>query len=124
MSLRSHLQILRDDVQAILRNDPAARNLAEVLLYPGLHAIIFHRLAHALWRAGLPFVPRLISQIGRFVTGIEIHPGAQIGRGFFIDHGMGVVIGETADHRRLGHALPGRDARRHRQAARQTPPDA
>src|SRR6185503_13151113 len=95
MSLLSDLQILRDDVLAILRNDPAARNLAEVLLYPGLHSITLHRLAHALWTRHLPFVPRLISQIGRFVTGIEIHPGAQIGRGFFIDHGMGVVIGET-----------------------------
>jgi serine O-acetyltransferase len=96
MSLQTHVQILRDDVQAILRNDPAARNLAEVLLYPGLHAITLHRVAHALWARHIPFVPRLISQIGRFVTGIEIHPGAQIGRGFFIDHGMGVVVGETA----------------------------
>ena len=81
MSLRSHLQILRDDVRAILRNDPAARNLAEVLLYPGLHAITLHRVAHSLWARRIPFVPRLISQIGR---------------GFFIDHGMGVVVGETA----------------------------
>src|SRR4051812_12226840 len=96
MSLRSQLQILRDDVRAILRNDPAARNLAEVLLYPGLHAISLHRIAHGLWTRHIPFVPRLISQIGRFMTGIEIHPGAQIGRGFFIDHGMGVVVGETA----------------------------
>jgi serine O-acetyltransferase len=97
MSLRAQAQILRDDVRAILRNDPAARNLAEVLLYPGLHAIILHRLAHALWTRHIPFLPRLISQIGRFLTGIEIHPGAQIGRGFFIDHGMGVVIGETSE---------------------------
>ena len=95
MSLRSHFQVLRDDVLAILRNDPAARNLAEVLLYPGLHAITLHRVAHRLWARRIPFVPRLISQIGRFVTGIEIHPGAQIGHGFFIDLGMGVVIGET-----------------------------
>src|SRR5215813_7776018 len=87
MSLGLYLQILRDD--------PAARNLAEVLLYPGLHAITLHRFAHALWARHVPFIPRLISQIGRFLTGIEIHPGAQIGRGFFIDHGMGVVIGET-----------------------------
>jgi serine O-acetyltransferase len=65
------------------------------VLYPGLHAIILHRLTHRLWQAGIPFLPRLISQVGRFLTGIEIHPGAQIGRGFFIDHGMGVVIGET-----------------------------
>lgn len=91
------LCIIRDDIRAIFLNDPAARNLAEVLLYPGLHAILFHRLAHALWRRGVPFIPRLISQISRFLTGIEIHPGAVIGRGFFIDHGMGVVIGETAE---------------------------
>lgn len=97
MNLSRALRTLRDDVRAIFRNDPAARNLAEVLLYPGLHAILLHRLAHALWRRNLPFVPRLISQLGRFFTGIEIHPGARIGRGFFIDHGMGVVIGETTE---------------------------
>jgi serine O-acetyltransferase len=97
MSWRDYLLIVRDDVRAIFQNDPAARNLAEVLLYPGLHAILFHRVAHALWVRGVPFVPRLISQIARFLTGIEIHPGARIGRGFFIDHGMGVVIGETAE---------------------------
>ncbi|MCX7791548.1 MAG: serine O-acetyltransferase, partial [Chloroflexaceae bacterium] len=97
MSLSTVLRVLRDDVRAIFRNDPAARNLAEVLLYPGLHAIILHRVAHAIHRRGVPFVPRLISQISRFLTGIEIHPGARIGRGFFIDHGMGVVIGETAE---------------------------
>jgi len=97
MSLQTQLQFLRDDVRAIFRNDPAARNLAEVLLYPGLHAILFHRLAHAIWVRHVPFIPRLISQIGRFFTGIEIHPGATIGRGFFIDHGMGVVIGETSE---------------------------
>ncbi|HEU5013659.1 MAG TPA: serine O-acetyltransferase EpsC [Roseiflexaceae bacterium] len=97
MSFRTQLQILRDDVRAIFKNDPAARNLAEVLLYPGLHAIVLHRMANALWRRGVPFVPRLISQIARFLTGIEIHPGATIGRGFFIDHGMGVVIGETTE---------------------------
>ncbi len=89
------LEVLRDDVRAIIQNDPAARNYWEVVLYPGLHAIILHRITHRLWQAGIPFLPRLISQIGRFLTGIEIHPGAQIGRGFFIDHGMGVVIGET-----------------------------
>ncbi|MBK9710256.1 MAG: serine O-acetyltransferase [Kouleothrix sp.] len=97
MSLRTQLLTLRDDVRAIFQNDPAARNLAEVLLYPGLHAITLHRLAHVLWQRGVPFFPRLISQLGRFLTGIEIHPGATIGRGFFIDHGMGVVIGETAE---------------------------
>jgi len=90
------LKYVRDDVQAILRNDPAARNRLEVILYPGLHAIIFHRISHRLWNAGIPFVPRLLSQLARFLTGIEIHPGAQIGRALFIDHGMGVVIGETA----------------------------
>lgn len=97
MFFRSRLSVLREDVQAIFRNDPAARNIFEVLLYPGLHAIVFHRLAHWLWQAGVPFVPRLISQLARFLTGIEIHPGATIGRGFFIDHGMGVVIGETTE---------------------------
>jgi serine O-acetyltransferase len=97
MSLQEQLTVLRDDVRAIIKNDPAARSLAEVLLYPGLHALVFHRLAHALWRRRVPFVPRLISQLARFFTGIEIHPGATIGRGFFIDHGMGVVIGETAE---------------------------
>ena len=91
------LCVIRDDIRAIFRNDPAARSLAEVLLYPGLHAILLHRLAHALWRRQIPFIPRLISQISRFLTGIEIHPGAVIGRGFFIDHGMGVVIGETTE---------------------------
>jgi serine O-acetyltransferase len=97
MSLGTALLTLRDDVRAIFRNDPAARNLAEVLTYPGLHAITLHRLAHRLWARRIPFIPRLISQIGRFLTGIEIHPGATIGRGFFIDHGMGVVIGETTE---------------------------
>lgn len=90
-------QTLRDDIHAIFINDPAARNLAEVLLYPGLHAILNHRLTHALWRRGVPVLPRLLSQIARALTGIEIHPGARIGRGFFIDHGMGVVIGETTE---------------------------
>jgi serine O-acetyltransferase len=97
MSITSALLVLRDDIRAIVRNDPAARNVFEVILYPGLHAIITHRLAHRLWQYGIPFVPRLLSQIARFFTGIEIHPGATIGRGFFIDHGMGVVIGETTE---------------------------
>jgi serine O-acetyltransferase len=97
MSLATQLVTLRDDVRAILKNDPAARSIAEVLLYPGLHAIILYRFAHALWLRKVPFVPRLISQLARFFTGIEIHPGATIGHGFFIDHGMGVVIGETAE---------------------------
>ncbi len=97
MSLSSALKTVRDDIRATLINDPAAQNLAEVLLYPGLHAIISHRLTHALWRRGIPFLPRLISQMTRFLTGIEIHPGARIGCGFFIDHGMGVVVGETTE---------------------------
>lgn len=97
MSVRSAFSTLQRDIQAIIRNDPAARNRLEIILYPGLHAIIMHRLAHRLWRAGVPFVPRLLSQMTRFITGIEIHPGAQIGSSFFIDHGMGVVIGETAE---------------------------
>lgn len=97
MSISIALKTLRDDIRAIFVNDPAARNLAEVLLYPGLHALLSHRLAHRLWRRGVPFVPRLISQTARLLTGIEIHPGAQIGKGFCIDHGMGVVIGETTE---------------------------
>ncbi|HSF72404.1 MAG TPA: serine O-acetyltransferase [Microcoleus sp.] len=85
------------DLQIIYERDPAARNWLEVLFcYPGLQALFLHRIASWLYSAGLPFVPRLISQLSRFLTGIEIHPGATIGRGVFIDHGMGVVIGETA----------------------------
>jgi serine O-acetyltransferase len=85
-----------EDIKAIYRNDPAAKNI-EFLLYPGFHAILIHRLAHLLWKLRIPFIPRLISQISRFLTGIEIHPGARIGKGFFVDHGMGVVIGETSE---------------------------
>jgi serine O-acetyltransferase len=87
---------LVEDIKAIYRNDPAVRNI-EFLLYPGLHAIIIHRFTHLLWNLKIPFIPRLLSQISRFLTGIEIHPGAKIGKGFFIDHGMGVVIGETTE---------------------------
>ena len=91
------LSTLVADFRIIFERDPAARNWLEVLFcYPGLQALLFHRLAHRLYRFGIPFIPRLISYIARFITGIEIHPGAAIGRGFFIDHGMGVVIGETA----------------------------
>jgi len=82
-------------IKAILQNDPAANPL-EVVLYPCLYSIFFHRIAHFLWKLKIPFFPRFISQLSRFLTGIEIHPGADIGKGFFIDHGMGVVIGETA----------------------------
>jgi serine O-acetyltransferase len=85
-----------EDVKAIYRNDPAVRNI-EFLLYPGFHAILIHRFTHFLWKLKFPFIPRLLSQISRFFTGIEIHPGARIGQGFFIDHGMGVVIGETSE---------------------------
>lgn len=89
---------LRDDVRAIFDRDPAATSLAEVILtYPGLHALLFYRVAHWLHVRGVPLIPRMISHFARFVTGIEIHPGARIGKGFFIDHGMGVVIGETAE---------------------------
>jgi serine O-acetyltransferase len=89
---------LREDVDAAVARDPAVRSRAEVVLgYPGLHAIWAYRLHHALWVRGLRLPARLISQATRAVTGVEIHPGAQIGRRFFIDHGMGVVIGETAE---------------------------
>ncbi len=88
---------LIDDFRIIFDRDPAARNWLEVLLcYPGLQALVFHRIAHPLYRLGLPLIPRLISHVARFLTGIEIHPGASIGKAVFIDHGMGVVIGETA----------------------------
>jgi serine O-acetyltransferase len=91
------LKTLVADFQIIFERDPAARNAIEVLLcYPGLQALVVHRFAHGLYRIGIPVLPRLISQISRWLTGIEIHPGAQIGKGVFIDHGMGVVIGETA----------------------------
>jgi serine O-acetyltransferase len=89
---------LREQIETIFREDPAAKSVLEILLcYPGFHAIQAHRLARWLYRLRVPLLPRLISQISRFFTGIEIHPGATIGRRFFIDHGMGVVIGETAE---------------------------
>jgi serine O-acetyltransferase len=89
---------IREQVDTIFREDPAAKSVLEILLcYPGFHAILLHRLAHKLYQARVPLVPRVISQISRFLTGIEIHPGAKIGRRFFIDHGAGVVIGETAE---------------------------
>lgn len=89
---------LREDIQTIYDKDPAARSLFEVLTcYPGLHATWLHRLAHRLWRRKRFLLARLVSHLSRFVTGIEIHPGARIGRRFFIDHGSGVVIGETAE---------------------------
>jgi serine O-acetyltransferase len=95
--LRRGRTIWPDDIDVIFEKDPAARNVLEVLTYQGLHAILLHRLAHALYVRRILFLPRLISQFARFITaGIEIHPGARIGRRFFIDHGAGVVIGETA----------------------------
>ena len=88
---------LREDIQVARERDPAARNAFEVLLaYPGIHALIIHRIAQALSRRGMVVLPRLIAHLGRWLTGIEIHPRAQIGRRLFIDHGMGIVIGETA----------------------------
>ncbi len=89
---------LKEDINTVFRDDPAARSVLEVLFcYPGLHAIWMHRLAHWLWTHRLKFCARLLSHISRFLTGIEIHPGAKLGRRVFIDHGMGVVIGETAE---------------------------
>lgn len=88
---------LYDDARNITTKDPAARNIFTViLLYPGFHAILFHKLSHFLYKCKLMFLSRLVSQISRFLTGIEIHPGASIGKRLFIDHGMGIVIGETA----------------------------
>ncbi|MDU8430127.1 serine O-acetyltransferase [Pseudomonas syringae] len=89
---------LREDIQSVFHRDPAARNAFEVLTcYPGMHAIWLHRFAHVLWRNGWKWLARVVSNFGRWMTGIEIHPGARIGRRFFIDHGMGIVIGETAE---------------------------
>ena len=89
---------VRADIQAALDRDPAARNRLEVLVcYPGLHAVLLHRLAHWLWRQGLRLMARCLSQTNRLLTGIEIHPAAEIGRGLFIDHGMSTVIGETSE---------------------------
>ncbi|MEW6562112.1 MAG: serine O-acetyltransferase [Pseudomonadota bacterium] len=89
---------IREDIQSVFARDPAARNVFEVVTcYPGFHARLVHRMAHTLWRAKLKWLARFLSYLGRALTGIEIHPGATIGRRFFIDHGMGVVIGETAE---------------------------
>jgi serine O-acetyltransferase len=92
------LDHVRRDVRTVLERDPAARSALEVLLcYPGVHALAFHRVAHRLWHAGWTTTARLVAHVSRFLTGIEIHPAARIGPGLFIDHGMGVVIGETAE---------------------------
>jgi serine O-acetyltransferase len=92
------LKRIREDTSTVFAKDPAAKTMWEVLfLYPGLHALWLHRLAHFLWRHRLRFLGRLVSHLSRWITGVEIHPGASIGRRFFIDHGMGVVIGETSE---------------------------
>ncbi len=89
--------VFSDEIKATLERDPAAKSKFEILLlYPGLHAVIAHRVAHFLWKRNIPILPRWLSQVTRFFTGIEIHPGARIGKGLFIDHGMGVVVGETS----------------------------
>ena len=96
-TIKRGISKVKKDIKVIYDNDPAAKNLAEVILcYPGLHALVAHRFAHKLYKWHIPLVPRIISYITRIFTGIEIHPGADIGRRFFIDHGEGVVIGETA----------------------------
>lgn len=96
-SLLTLFQAMAADLAIIKERDPAARSTLEILLcYPGLHALVIHRISHRLWRLRVPLLPRLLSQLGRLFTGIEIHPGARIGHGVFIDHGMGVVIGETS----------------------------
>lgn len=96
MLIKRAITQIKEDIKTIYEKDPAANNILEVLLcYPGLHALILHRIAHKLRYWGIPVIPRMISYVSRIITGIEIHPGARIGRKFFIDHGMGVVIGET-----------------------------
>jgi serine O-acetyltransferase len=91
-------KVLRDDIRACMQRDPAARSTLEVILaYPGFHAVVYYRMSHWLWLRGFHLSARVVSHIGRMLTGIEIHPGATIGEGFFIDHGHGVVIGETAE---------------------------
>src|SRR6202030_1381464 len=98
MGIAMLLKNLREQIDATLARDPAARSRLEVVLcYPGFHALLYHRLAHWLWQRGWLLAGRFVSHLGRVLTGIEIHPGARIGRRLFIDHGMGVVIGETAE---------------------------
>ena len=95
--MTSFFRSVREDIAAVLESDPAARSAFEVIiLYPGLHAVWVHHLSHWLWRHGLRFMARYVSQVARLFTGIEIHPAAELGRRLFIDHGMGTVIGETA----------------------------
>ena len=88
------LSRIKEDIQTIFDNDPAAKTILEVIIcYPGLHALLLHRVSHKLYVNKIPLLPRIISNLSRIITGVEIHPGAEIGRKFFIDHGMGVVIG-------------------------------
>lgn len=92
------IKTIREDIRVVFERDPAARSALEIILcYPGLHAVLFYRVAHWFWTKRLYLAARIISHLGRFLTGIEIHPGAKIGRRFFIDHGMGVIIGETSE---------------------------
>jgi serine O-acetyltransferase len=92
------LRAIKEQIDTVFARDPAAKSTLEIILcYPGFHAILLHRISHRLYKWDVPLLPRVLSQFGRFVTGIEIHPGATIGRRFFIDHGAGVVIGETAE---------------------------
>ena len=92
------LKLIKADFSIIKERDPAARGFLEIIFcYPGFQALVVHRISHKLWNLKLPLIPRLLSQLTRFITGVEIHPGAKIGKGVFIDHGMGVVIGETSD---------------------------
>src|SRR5712692_5468907 len=92
------LRAIKEQIDTVFARDPAAKSVLEIILcYPGFHAILLHRVSHRLYKWDVPLLPRVLSQFGRFVTGIEIHPGATIGRRFFIDHGAGVVIGETAE---------------------------
>ena len=94
---KTFIKFIKSDFSIIKERDPAARGILEILIcYPGFQALVMHRISHALWKFKIPLFPRVLSQFTRFFTGIEIHPGAQIGRGVFIDHGMGVVIGETS----------------------------
>ena len=118
-------QAIREQFDTVFREDPAAKSRIEILLcYPGFHAILLHRFSHRLYRWGLPLIPRVLSQFNRFFTGIEIHPGATIGRRFFIDHGSGVVIGETTRDRRRLPAVSGRHSWRHGKREGQTASDS
>jgi serine O-acetyltransferase len=92
------LRTFKSDIEIIKERDPAARGIIEIFLcYPGFQSIVIHRFTHKLWQLKMPLIPRLLSHFNRLLTGIEIHPGAKIGKRVFIDHGMGVVIGETAE---------------------------